>query len=85
MELSHFFGRHLSMWHSTKRCSSIFDLDLLRPKIYSPKLALGHWFSHSLYGCVSWQHRAICAHKDLHVGGADPCCRGNEIWARRGV
>jgi len=21
-----FFGRHLSVWHSTKRCSSIFDL-----------------------------------------------------------
>jgi len=31
------FGRHLSMWHSTKRCSSIFDLGPLAPKIYSPK------------------------------------------------
>ena len=35
-----FFGRHLSMWHSTKRCSSIFDLGPLKPKICSPKLAL---------------------------------------------
>jgi len=26
------------MWHSTKRCSSIFDLGFLTPKIYSPKL-----------------------------------------------
>jgi len=35
-----FFGRHFSMWHSTKRCSSIFDLVPLTPKIYSPKFAL---------------------------------------------
>jgi len=33
------FGRHLSMWHSTK-LSSIFHLGPLTPKIYSPKLAL---------------------------------------------
>jgi len=33
-----FFGCHLSMWHSTKCCSSIFDLAPLMPKIYSPKL-----------------------------------------------
>jgi len=32
-----FFGRQFSMWHSTKRCSSIFDLGPLTPKIYSPK------------------------------------------------
>ena len=34
------FGRHLSMWHSTKRCSSISDLGPLTPKIYSPKFAI---------------------------------------------
>jgi len=34
------FGCRFSMWHSTKRCSSIFDLGPLTPKIYSPKLAL---------------------------------------------
>ena len=33
-----FFGRHFSMWHSTKRCSLIFDLGPVTPKIYSPKL-----------------------------------------------
>ena len=38
-ESSHFFGRLFSMWHSTKRCSSIFDLSPLTPKIYSPKFA----------------------------------------------
>jgi len=32
-----FSGRRFSMSHSTKRCSSIFDLGLLTPKIYSPK------------------------------------------------
>jgi len=33
-----FLGRQFSMWHSIKRCSSIFDLGPLTPKIYSPKL-----------------------------------------------
>ena len=33
-----FFGRHVSEWHSTKRCSLIFDLGPLMPKIDSPKL-----------------------------------------------
>jgi len=32
-----FLGRQLSMWHSTKRCSSIFDFGPLMPKICSPK------------------------------------------------
>jgi len=35
-----FFGRHFSMWHSTKRYSFIFDLGPLTPKIYSPKFAI---------------------------------------------
>ena len=39
MESSHFFGHQFSMWHSTKRCFSIFDLGPLMPKIYSPKFA----------------------------------------------
>jgi len=37
MESSRFFGRQFSMWHKTKRCSSIFDLGPLTPKIESPK------------------------------------------------
>jgi len=36
-----FFGHQFSMWHSTKRCFSIFDLGPLTPKIYSPKFACG--------------------------------------------
>ena len=32
-----FFGRQFFMWHSTKRCSSIFDLGPITPKIYSQK------------------------------------------------
>ena len=32
-----FFGRQFSVWHSTKRFSSIFDLGPLTPKIDSPK------------------------------------------------
>ena len=34
-----FFGRQFSMWHSTKRCSQIFDIGSLTLKIYSPKFA----------------------------------------------
>jgi len=63
MESNHFFGCHLFMWHSTKRCSSIFDLGPLTPKIYSPKFAcwslsqsssisMSHWDSHSLWVTV---------------------------------
>ena len=33
------FGHHFYMCPSTKRCSSIFDLDPLTPKIYFPKYA----------------------------------------------
>jgi len=33
------FDRQFSMTKSTKRCSSIFDLGPLTPKIYSPKFA----------------------------------------------
>ena len=35
-----FFGGQFSIWHSTKRCSSIFDLGPLMSKIYSPKFSL---------------------------------------------
>ena len=35
--ISPFFDHQFSMWHSTKRCSSIFDLVSLTPKIQSPK------------------------------------------------
>jgi len=44
-----FFGRQFSMTHSTKRCSSIFDLGPLTPKIYSPKFAQNH-LQVGLYG-----------------------------------
>ena len=37
--IEQFFGRQFSMTPSTKRCSSIFNLGPLTPKIYSPKFA----------------------------------------------
>jgi len=80
------FHRHFSMCHSAKRCSSIFDLGPLTPKIYSPKLALWTWVIELVIVHMDECHGSVtCAHKDLHVGGADPCCHGNDIWARRGV
>ena len=78
------FGRHLSMWHSRKRCSLIFDLGPLTPKIYSPKL-----LAITLHYHVATRGRALGA-ADLPAESrqstklrADPCCQGNEIWARR--
>ena len=32
------FGRQFSMWHSTERCSSVFDLGPLTTEIYSPQI-----------------------------------------------
>jgi len=86
-ESSHFFARQFSMWHSTKLFSSIFDLGPLTTKIYSPTfyrpLDLMLSLSKSVLRRASWQQRAICAHKHLHVPPTR--CHGNEIWARREV
>ena len=76
------------MTPSTKHSSSIFDLGPLMPTIYSPKFAQNRLLSRLLWqidrrclllvlgdGPIQWNH-AKC--------GADACCHGNEIWARRG-
>jgi len=85
-----FFGRQFSMTPSTKRCSSIFGLGLLTPKIYSPKFAQNRlsrlvWQTDRI--ClgltggfrgwpIQWNHAKCC--------GANPCCHSNKIWARHG-
>ena len=87
-----FFGRQFSMWmmwHSTKLFSLIFDLGPLNHRIYSPKFGTKSPISRLVWQidgkCLSllggfrgwpiqWNH-AKCS-------GADPCCHGNEIWAR---
>jgi len=82
------FSRQFSMWHSKKRCSSIFDLDPLTPIIYSPKFCTKSpiglsrlvWQIHRrclglLGGFRGWPiqwNRAKCC-------GTDPCCHDNEI------
>jgi len=86
-----FFGRQFSMWHSTKHCSSIFDLGPPMPKIYSPKFGTKSPISRLVWQIVrrclcllggfwgwpiQWNHAKCC--------GTDPCCHGNDIWARRG-
>jgi len=92
MESSHFFGHQFSMWHSTKRCSSIFALGPLTPKIYSPKFGTKSSISRLVWqidrkclgllgGFREW--RIHCNH--AKCCGADPCCHGKEIWARHGV
>ena len=83
MESSHFFGHHLSMWHSTKRCSSIFDLGPLTPKIYSPKLLVIRYIttSPSVVALSAQQLRLGKVGNPLNFG-ADRCCHGNDIWAK---
>jgi len=84
------FGRHFSMCPSTKR-SSIFYLcppnaQNLLPKICtkSPISRLVWQIDRICLGIpggfrgwqIQWNHAKCCA--------ADPCCHGNEIWARCG-
>jgi len=45
------------VWHSTKRCSSIFDLGPLTPKIYSPKLTL--WVIESVIVYMDVRHGSV--------------------------
>ena len=86
-----FFGCKFSMTPSTKRCSSIFDLGPLTPKIYSPKFGLKSPISRLVWQIdrrclhqpggfrgwpIQWNHAKCC--------GTDPCCHGNDIWHRRG-
>jgi len=91
-----FFGRQFSPWHSTKRCSLTFDLGPLSPKIYCPtfvkfaqnyKLPISQLVWQIDRRClgllggfrgwlIEWNQATCC--------GADPCCHGNEIWARHG-
>jgi len=60
----------------------------LTPKIASPKLAKNAYnsscmtdrpemFAPTRGWPIQWNHAKCC--------GADPCCHGNDIWARRGV
>jgi len=88
MESSHFWPSvlHVALY---KRCSSIFDLGPLTPKIYSPKFGTKSPISQLVWQIdrrclgllrafrgspIQWSHRKCC--------GADPCCHGNEIWAK---
>ena len=84
------FGRHISVWHSKKRCSSIFDLGPLTPKFTPQNL---HKITYKsaymadrleMFGPtrgfsgwpIQWNHAKCC--------GANRCCHGNEIGARHG-
>jgi len=84
-----FFGRQISMWHSTKHCSSIFlfrppDAHNLLPKICtkSPISRLVWQIDRRCLGLlggfrgwpIQWNHAKCC--------WANPCCHGNEICAR---
>jgi len=83
------FGSRFSMWRSTKRCSSIFDLGPITPKIYSPKFGTKSPISPLVWQIdricwylpggfqgwpIQWNHAKCCV--------VDPCCHDNEIWAK---
>jgi len=75
-----FFDRQFSTWHSTKLF--FFDFWFVTPKIYSPKLH-----------CHKIAYKSACMPDRPDVfgptrgddQGADLCCYGNDIFARRGV
>ena len=85
-----FFGHQFSMWHSTKLFSQIFiqapNAQNLLPKICTkspitpPVWQIDRRCLHLPGGFlgwpIQWNHAKCC--------GADPCCHGNEIWARCG-
>ena len=56
------------VWHSTKRCSSIFDLGPLTPKIYSPKFAL--WVIEPVDSRSLWV--MVCGSKKVGLGAESP-------------
>jgi len=87
-----FFGRQFSMWHTTKRCSSIFDLGPLTPKIYCQKLFL-HKIAYKsacmadrpeIFGPTRGFSGMADSMEPCKILWADPCCHGNKIWASRG-
>ena len=68
----------------------IFDLGPLTPKIYSPNL---HKFAYhsacmadrpEMFGPTRVFSGMADSMEPCKMLWADPCCRGNEIWARRG-
>ena len=77
---------------STKRCSSIFDLGPLTPKIYSPKFGTKSPISRLVrmadrpetFGSTRGFSGMADSMEPCKMLWADPCCHGNEIWARRG-
>ena len=88
-ESSHFGAVSSPRIPSTKRCSSIFYLGPLTPKIESPKFdqkstitrlvwQINHRCLRLIGGFrgwpISWKHTKCCR--------ADPCCHGNDIWAK---
>jgi len=80
-----FFGRHLSIWHSTKRCSSFFDLGPLSPKIYSPKLrAITLHYHVATRGHAVGTAALPWGKSAIHWTLGRPCWHGNEIWPRHG-
>ena len=86
-----FFGSYFSVTPSTKRCSSIFDLGPLTPKIDSRKFEQKSPITRLVWQIdlrclrllggfrgwpIQWNHVQCC--------GTDPCCYGNDISANLG-
>ena len=86
-----FLGHHFSVNPSTKRCSSIFDLGPLTPKIDSQKFEQKSYITRLVWQTdrrclrliggfrgwpIQWNH--------VQCFGADPCCYGNDISANLG-
>jgi len=90
MESSH-FGRHFSLCPSTKLFLRFFLFRPPKAQNLLPKICTNSPISQLVWQIdqrclglpggfrgwpVQWNHAKCC--------GADPCCHGNKIWARRG-
>ena len=86
-----FLGHRFSMTRTTKRCSSIFDLCPLTPKIYSPKFAqilpITRFVRQIDRRCLGLQwrfSRMANSMEPCKMLWGRPLFHGNEICARRG-
>ena len=78
-----FWGRPIQ-WYHAKCCGPALVAMTTKLRLKSPIIRLVRQIDRRCFGLtgvfrgwlIQWNHAKCC--------GADPCCHGNDIWARRG-
>ena len=81
-----FFSCHLSMWHSTKCCSSIFDLGRNAQNLQMHKIACKSACMTDrpeMFGPTRGFSGMADSLEPCKMLWGRPCCHGNDIWPRR--